>query len=150
MNESTAASLRLCPAGAWPGQGRGPGLEGRKREPIALRASVTGRSESRERAGAAPRNPLPHTKPRRGENGGRGRSGGRGGGDGAQNGGGERRARRAEWQRGSGPEGVSIPWVPVPGRDPSGRPAAAPLGLLAASPRRGLGPGLPLPRAAVA
>lgn len=125
------------------GGGVARGGRGTRRERAAARAGVTGRAESRERAGAAPRIPLPHTKPRRGENGGRGRSGGRGGDDGDQNGGGERRARRAKRQRGSGPEGVSTPRLPVPGRAPSRRPAAAPLVLLAASHRRGRGPGLP-------
>ncbi|XP_032991168.1 heterogeneous nuclear ribonucleoprotein M isoform X10 [Rhinolophus ferrumequinum] len=37
--------------------------EGTRREPAAARAGVTGRSGSRESAGAAPRSPLPHTKP---------------------------------------------------------------------------------------
>lgn len=80
----------------------------RKREPIVAHAGVTGRSGSRECAGADQHSRIPHTKPRRGENGGRGRSGGRSGSDRAQNGGRERRALRAERQRSSGPEGVSI------------------------------------------
>jgi hypothetical protein len=92
---------------AWPDvQGAWPEAS-RKREPVAAQGGVTGRSGSRERAGAARQSPLPHTKPRRGENGGRGRSGSRSGGDRTQNGGRERRALRAERQRSSGPEGVS-------------------------------------------
>ena len=120
--------------GRGPEQGRGPGREGRRPEAAAARAGVTGRPESREHAGAAPRSPLAHTKPRRGENGGRGRSGGRGGGDGAQNGGGERRAWRAKRQRSSGPERVSILRLLVPGWALSRWLAAAPLDLLGPPP----------------
>lgn len=97
-------------------RGRGAEREEIGREAAATRVCVTGRARSRECAGAVPCSPVLHTKPRRGENGGRGRSGGRGGGDGAQNGGGERRARRAERQRDSGPERVSITRFLVPGQ----------------------------------
>lgn len=53
-------------------QGRGAGGEGTWPESAAARARVTGRAGSRDRAGAASCSSLPHTKPRRGENGGRG------------------------------------------------------------------------------
>jgi hypothetical protein len=121
--------------GAWTKDG-GVAQGGRGRSGSRLRRAqaLLVAPGSRERAGAAPRSPLAHTKPRRGENGGRGRSSGRGGGDGAQNGGRERHARRAERQRGSGPEGVSMPRFLLPGWGFSRRPAAAPLGLLAATP----------------
>lgn len=110
----------LPPEEAWPDvQGAWP-ERSRKRESVPAHAGVTGRSGSRERAGAARLSPLPHTKPRRGENGGRGRSGSRSSGDRAQNGGRERRALRAERQRSSGPEGVSTATAIYPSLTPAG------------------------------
>lgn len=118
-------------------KGRGPsgaggGSGSRPRSALALLVAPGHVSAQAQRLTA----PLPHTKPRRGENGGRGRSGGRGGGDGAQDGGRERRARRAEWQRGSGPEGVGIPRFLVPGRRPRGGSVRSVGGLFPGRPRR--------------